>query len=218
MRIKLDDRGLTLVELLVVSTLMSMVIVSTYLLLSTTQNVSSMSMAQSFAYDEAQHAVDTMTMEIRQAQENEEGRGAFTIAEPNRVQFFLDTNGDGRPELVTYYVDSGKLYRTVAPATNTEPPFSFGPPGVATIIISHLDSSTEAIFCYHGTEIDDTVVCVGGYKHGFSTISTADPYSTSPKITMVGLYLVNQQSFGDRTVSVITDVLARVRSVQNIVK
>ena len=217
MRTRLDDRGVTLAELLVVSVLMSVVIVSTYLLLGTTQNISNVSMAQSLASDEAQHAVDMMTSEIRQAQENEEGHGAFTIAEPSRVQFFFDANGDGRPELITYYVDSGKLYRTVTPATNTEPPFTFGPPGVATTIISHLDSS-EAIFCYHGTEINDTVVCAGGYKHGFSTISTADPYSTSPKITMVGLYLVNQQSFGDRTVSVITDVLARVRSVQNIVK
>lgn len=218
LRLLKDDAGLSLTELLVVSVLMSVIIATAYMLLGAAQNMTDMSVAQSIASDEAQHAVDTMTMEIRQAQENEESKGAFKLAEANQVQFFLDGDRDGRPELVTYYVSGTSLVRTVAQPTNASTPFTFGTASAPVVVIKKLSNFAGPIFCYHGVDVDAAAVCVGGYKHGFNVIATTDPYATFPKIAMVGIYLQNQQASGGKVATVSSDVVARVRAVQNAVK
>ena len=218
MRFFRDDRGLSLTELMVVSVLMGIIIGTVYMLFGAAANISSTTTARAVAGDEAQRAVDRMTMDIRQAQENSESKGAFSIAEANRVQFFEDLTHDGRPELVTYYVSGTNLYRTVASPTNTAPPFVFGAAGAPQLLVQGIASSGGALFCYHSIVVNATATCSNAQKHGFDIISTTDPYSTEPKIAMVGINLWNTQSSGGKTVTVHTNAVARVRSILNTVK
>jgi|GEM_PF-2694432 len=218
MRILRDDTGLSLTELMVVSVLMSVIIATVYMLFGAASAITDTSSARAIAGDEAQHAVDKMTMDLRQAQENEDGKGAFTISLENKVQFFVDLTHDARPEKVTYYITGTNLYRTVASPTNNVPPFTFGAAGAPQLMVAGIDPAGGSLFCYHGVIADSGATCANGHKHGFNVITSNDPYSTEPKIAMVGINLVNKQSSGGRTVTVYSNALARARALQNEVK
>jgi len=214
-----DDSGMTLAELLVVSVLISVIIAASYFMFTAAQSMNDIAMARSSATDDAQSAIDKMTREFRQTQvdrtpdENPVG-GVFKLAGANEAIFMSDLNRDQVPELVRYYVDSGALKRAVAPASNSQAPFTFGAYGAPTVLIKKLGTSAYPIFCYHTRTGDSTTVC-GPDKHGFVKVTTADPYNTSPKIAMVGILLNVPGTSGSKTVTVTTRALVRMRTVDN---
>jgi prepilin-type N-terminal cleavage/methylation domain-containing protein len=218
MRFFRDDKGLSLTELMVVSVLMSIIIATVYMLFGAAANITGNATARAVAGDEATRAIDKMTMDIRQAQESGESKGAFTIAEANRVQFFVDLTHDGKPEQVTYYVTGTKLYRTVASPTNAIPPFTYSAAGTPQVMVTGIDSTGGSLFCYHDITVNNTATCANAQKHGFNIVTTTDPYSTEPKIAMVGVNLWNKQSSGGKTITVHANAVARVRSILNTVK
>lgn len=216
-----DDRGMSLTELLVVSVLMSVIIATAYMLFGAAQTIGDSASARAIAADDAQTAIDKIGKELRQAVDNsstddQSKDGAFTIAEANRVQFCSDVTGDGKPEQITYYVSGGNLVRTVAPPTNTEPLWTFGAAGAPTIEVENVSTAGAAIFCYHSDTVPATpVACSAGQQHGFTIVNTTSPWTTDPKISMVGIHLVNSQSQGGRTSTQISDALIRLRASQN---
>jgi len=213
-----DDTGTTLAELLVVCVLMTVVLSTAYMIFNATSTMANESEARAVAADNAQHAIETMTREIRQASENEEGYGAMVVAQPQTVEFFMDANRDNRPEKIKYYLSGDSIMRAVAPAIGTQPPYSYGSYGTGEAILTGLVSTTAPIFCFHGTTPDTAVVCANGEQHGFQAISTGSPLTTSPKISMVGVTLDNTSMTGRQSAQVHTIALIRIRSVENVVK
>ena len=55
-------------------------------------------------------------------------------------------------------------------------------------------------------------------KHGFNIVTTSDPYNTTPKISMVGIKIDDVSKSGDKTITVISRALVRMRTVENTVK
>jgi len=215
-----DDRGMSLTELLVVSVLMSVIIATAYMLFGAAQTIGDSASARAIAADDAQTAIDKIGKELRQAIDNtstddQSKDGAFTIAEANRVQFCSDVTGDGKPELVTYYVSGGNLVRTVAPPTNSEPIWTFGAAGAPTVLVENVKTTSGNLFCYHELTPNTAAVCSAGQKHGFAIVNNASPWTTDPKISLVGIHLVNSQSQGGRTSTKISDALIRLRASQN---
>jgi len=211
---------MSLTELLVVSVLMSVIIATAYMLFGAAQTIGDSASARAIAADDAQTAIDKIGKELRQAIDNsstqdETKGGAFTIAEANRVQFCSDVTGDGKPEQVTYYVAGGDLVRTVAPPTNSEALWTFGVAGAPTIEVENVDTSTGSLFCYHSNTVPVTpVACSAGQQHGFTIVNSASPWTTEPKISMVGIHMVNSQSQGGRTSVKVSDALIRLRASQ----
>jgi type II secretory pathway component PulJ len=219
MRLLRDDSGLTLSELVVVTALLTVVLGAMYLLIGATQNITNVASARAIASDEAVRATDTMSRDLRQAQENPSpvagavlDRGGFTIAEATRMQFYADVNHDTKPDLVTYTVVGGSLYRSVTAPNNANYQYTYGTLSPAKKIIEKIDTSS-GLFCYHTNTVDNTVTCSAGEKHGFTKVTTADPLNTQPKICLVGIYVKNQAKSGDKTVNLTKSVLVKVRSI-----
>ena len=72
-----DDSGLSLTELLVVSVLISVILAASYFLFGAASSMNNLAMARAIASDEAQRAVDQMSRDLRQAQENVAEKGVF---------------------------------------------------------------------------------------------------------------------------------------------
>jgi prepilin-type N-terminal cleavage/methylation domain-containing protein len=214
-----DDSGLSLAELLVVTVLISVIMSASYFMFNAAQGMNDIAMARTSATDDAQAAIDRMTRELRETQvdrtsdENPIG-GVLKVANANEISFMSDLNHDQVPELVRYYVDSGALKRTVANATNSQAPFTFGTAGTPMVLIKKLGTTSYPIFCYHDRTPNATAVC-GPDKHGFNIITTSDPYNTSPKVAMVGILLNVPGTSGSKTVTVTSRALVRMRTVDS---
>jgi len=225
MRFLRDDSGFSLTELLVVSILIVVVLAAMFLLMGATQSMTNMASARAIAADVGQTATDLMARDLRQAQQNDDlktlgapiDRGAFTIAEPTHMQFWSDVNNDQKPELVTYEVVGGSLYRSVTLPTNTQAPFTYGTLAPARRIVETIDTS-HGLFCYHQVTVDSTgaLTCPSGEKHGFLIVSTATPLTTVAKICLVGIHLDNSAVSGDKTVDVTTSVLVKIRVISSL--
>jgi len=219
MRSLRDDSGLSLTELLVVSVLISVILAGTYFMLSAATSMTDLAMARASAADEAQAAIDLIAREVRQAQEDDEdpAPGVFWLAGASDMKITSDTDHDTRPELIRYYVEDGALKRTVALPTNTEMPFTYGTPGAPRILVRELGTSAGPVFCYHDKESDVTALC-GTVDHKFNVVATGSPHTTTPKIVMVGIKIDAVGNSGDKTVTVISRALVRMRTIENAVE
>lgn len=144
-----DDTGFSLVELLISAAIMPLVLAAAYLVFITLSgNYSSIS-AQSEATAEAQRAMDTLTREIREAQQVTEGGGAFaTTPTASSVSFYSDVDHDGIPELISYYVDGTDLYRSEAKSTSPVSPYDF-PTNVPAQRVVNLTTSSSVVFTFY---------------------------------------------------------------------
>ena len=214
-----DDSGLSLTELLVVSVLVSVILAASYFLFGAATSMNDLAMARAIASDQAQLAVDQMSRDLRQAQENVAEKGVFVTAEANQMKFTADLNHDHKPELVRYYVENDQLKRTVAQPTAGQimPPFTFQAAATPKVLVEELGTSAGPLFCYHSTVVNNTVLC-GTAKHGFNVVTTADPLNTTPKISMIGIKLDVESTSGAKTVAVINRALVRMRTIENTVK
>jgi type II secretory pathway pseudopilin PulG len=212
---------MSLSELLIVCALLSVVIGAMFLLMGTTQNITNMSSARAQASDEAQGATDLIARDLRQAQENPDptpgatlDKGALTIATATQMQFYADVDHNGKPDLITYSVVDGSLYRSVTPPTNNKYQYTYGTLAPGRRIVKKIDT-TYGPFCYHTNTVDSTnAACAGGQKHGFTAVPfTTDALNTSPKICLVGIRLANSATSGDQTVNQVTSVLVKIRSI-----
>jgi prepilin-type N-terminal cleavage/methylation domain-containing protein len=146
LRMHRDDRGFSLVELLFASIILPIALGAAYLVFITLSgNYSSIS-AQSEATSEAQRAMDTMVREIRQAQEIEEGSGAFEVAQASRCSFYCDIDRDGVPERITYYVDGTDLYRVLAEPQILVYPYNYADATAQRVV--NLTTASTVVFTY----------------------------------------------------------------------
>jgi prepilin-type N-terminal cleavage/methylation domain-containing protein len=198
-----SDDGFTLVELVIVMSLLAMVLGAAYFVLNSVQTMSAKVSAREEASTNATGAIRRMTREVRQAEEllTAEGDGVFKSNLPQTMSFYVDLNSDGTPERVTYYVSGRVLYRTQAAATVTDPTATdFGSESTPVVILGNLDPSwTPNIFSY--------------YDNGNppSTVSS----SSSEDVAAVGITVVVLGGSGPTTATATSSTLVRLRSVQN---
>jgi len=221
MKLLRDDSGLTLTELLVVCTLMSVILAAMFALSGAAQAITNISSARTQAATEAQIAVEQFSRDVRQAQENPDpapgatqDKGAFTVSTGTKLQFYADVDHNRKPDLVTWEVVGTELRRSVTPPTNSNYQFVYGTPAAARRMVKKVNTAADT-FCYHTNTVDTAATCDNGEQHGFTIVTTADPLNTQPKICLVGINIVNEAASGDQTVTVHTSVLAKVRSIAN---
>jgi type II secretory pathway pseudopilin PulG len=196
-----DDPGFTVVELVIVASLMSVVLATAFLLFTSTVGMSDRISARSIVAEEARSAVDVMTRELRLAQEIVTGNGVFYAAEPRQCSFYIDVNRDNTPERVRYFMNGSKLVRTQASATTSVPPFSFGTEGPQRTLIANVPTTfTGPIFTYVNTS---------------GTVLTS---SQSAQCSAVSLHIVASARVPGtktETVSVDLSTWVKIRSVFN---
>jgi len=197
-----DEHGLTVAELSVVLGLMVILVAAVFMIMQATSRMADSSSARSIASDEVRIASGHVVSELRQAQELEDGLGAFGAAEARRVVFFADIDHDGSPERVTYYVDGRAIKRTIAEPVST-------PVGPATGWLA--DSAPETLL----RNLDPAFTgAVFNYYSGGSS-STTLTGSSIPSIAMVRIHIVNAAHSGNVTATVEEAAFVKVRVVQS---
>lgn len=195
-----DDKGLTIAELLVVVTLMSLMLGVVYFVMDAVGSMADGSIAHAAAADEAQLFVDRAGRELRQAMEPVEDAGGFSEIGARRCVFYSDITGDAVPERITYYVQNGAMYRTVATCSDTVTPFdSFSAEGAPQKLISEIDADWNgAIFTYYDV----------------SNVAQTNS-SKIPTISRVDVEMRAYAKSGQREAVSTKTVTARLRSIQN---
>jgi len=146
------DQGFTVVELVIVASLMSVVIGIAYLLFNSTVGMSDRIMTRSIVAEQVRGSADSMTRELRQAREIVTGNGVFANAQARQCSFYMDVNRDNVPERVTYLMNGVRLVRTQASATTSVPPYSFGADGAQRTLITTISPTfTGPVFQYFDT-------------------------------------------------------------------
>ncbi len=193
-----SDRGVTLVELLIVVSLLSVIMVTAYLLQGSATTMSDQIEARATAYDESRTAVDRITRELRQAVEITDKGGAFSVAQPRQMEFYSDVDNDGAPELVKYDVASNGLRRRVFEPTTLVAPFTYGSTeSTSSIVIKVLDGSYGNVFTYYD-RLDPPGVA-----------------TSSDQASAVSLHLINSATVNGQTASVDVATWVKIRSILN---
>ena len=195
-----SDGGVTLVELIVVLSLLGVVLNVAYALFFTTNRIGDAVEAQSQAADQTRLAVDRIARDVCGSVEATQGQGALLIAQPRQCAMYSEVDAGEPPELVTYTVCGQTLYRSVAQSVTTVPPYVFAAPTTPTALVTGLDPSwTGAVFVYYNDQSPPTQVAAG---------DCAD-------ISAVAIHLVNTATVGQSTVSANSSTWVKIRSVFN---
>ncbi len=156
--VRTDDRGFSLVELLISAAIIPIVLSAAYFAFGGMSGNYSKIEATSEASGEAQKGLDTLVREIRQAREIRDGSGAFSIASGSRCAFYCDLDRDNVPELVEYYVDGNDLYRrTFEPALSVYP-YNYPADALAERVMNIGGMTSQVVFTYYGSVGDQLTV------------------------------------------------------------
>lgn len=193
-----DERGFTLSEMLVVTMLVGFVVGTGYFILNASISMRNGMDARAVAAREARVMADRLTLELRQAQEIEDGAGVFAIAEPRRCVFYSDVDRDGVPERVSYRVVDQTVVRSQAKSLTEVPPYQWGPEGSEEVMISNLREGWSGdVFTYY-------------QRQHPATIATEKRF-----ISAVELWVIGSSTIGGRTSDVDLSTWVKVRAVHS---
>lgn len=154
------DEGYSLVELVIVMSLLSVVIGLAFMLFNSTESMSDRVQTRSILKEQVRSAVDQMTRELRQADEISSGAGAFNTLQPRNCIFYADIQHTGVPQRVNYYMTGSKLLRATASSTTSVPPYVYGADSAPTTVVSTISASYAGpLFTYYdvnGTVLNST--------------------------------------------------------------
>jgi len=208
-RVARDD-GLSLAELLIATALMSIIVGTTYLVLTTGQGIANHTESRVIVTDEVRLGLDRMATELRQAEElvdaDGSGTGVFATAEARRAVFFADVDRDGSPERISYFVDGTTIRRSVAePATTpVDRTTAWQTDSTPAPILEGLSPSwTGAIFTYRGVGSPAPVLTAA---------------SSIPDMSTVQLHVVAEARAGDITSTADETLWVKIRAVQNTIQ
>lgn len=157
--VRRNDRGMTLIELIVWMALLGTVSVSTMGMVMFFYRTDRDLITATSGSQSVRKTIDRIVKDLREA--NFAQNGAFVIAamSPYELTFYTDVDRDDATERVRYYVSGTTLYRGVVDATGTPPTYPTGSETV-TMISSSIMNQTNSVpmFRYYnsaGTEVTD---------------------------------------------------------------
>lgn len=215
MRDTRDSHGLSLVELLIVVSLLVMFATMCVMLLNSFTSMTDETQASQALASDTRIAMDGISRDLRQAQQNdaEMTNGAFSVARPTYAQFFVDTDHDAKPERVTYYTAGTTLYKVIAYPVGAAVPFTFGSTSTPTPVLEDLSVPDAAVFTYYSSDVDSSTVGLTGYA--FQQVTATDPLSYATKISLVRVTLSSFVTVGTHTATTTVTQDARIRSINS---
>jgi len=105
---------------------------------------------------ESTNAISAMTRELRTAQKGDNGSFQFTLAMPQEIIFFSDSNVDGQIEQIRYYLEGTSLKKDVINPEGSPITYPTNQK-VTTTISENVRNNTTPIFSYfNGNWPNDT--------------------------------------------------------------
>jgi prepilin-type N-terminal cleavage/methylation domain-containing protein len=148
-----DERGLTLVELMMASALLSLVLAASAAALASYQRTAASSDIRLENLTEAQAIMDVVSRDVRTATRPSAGQSPFLMASANEVRFYANLRTTTGPKLVRLYVESSTgrvIEEAIEPAG--APPYTYNSTPVVRVVGRHFaNSSTQPLLTY----IDD---------------------------------------------------------------
>ena len=145
-----DERGLTLVELMMASALLSLVLAASAAALASYQRTAASSDVRLENLTEAQAIMDVVGRDIRTATRPAAGESPFLFAGANEVRFYANLRTVTGPKLVRLYVDSGTgrvIEEAIEPTGS--PPYSYTSAPVVRVVGRHFaNGSTQPLLTY----------------------------------------------------------------------
>jgi prepilin-type N-terminal cleavage/methylation domain-containing protein len=147
-----DERGLTLVELMMASALLSLVLAASAAALASYQRTAAGSDIRLENLTEAQAIMDIVSRDIRTATRPPEqaSESPFVVAAANEVRFYANLRTTTGPKLVRLYVDSitGRVIEEAIEPTGASP-YSYTSPPVVRVVGRHFaNPSSQPLLTY----------------------------------------------------------------------
>ena len=202
-----DDSGMSLSELLVAASLLSVVLAAGWSIMYATSAMSNRLSASAVSTDESQRFFDSVGTELRQANSLNSlaatqvaGSAAFITIQPRDMVFYANLYSTAYIQKVEYVTSGVSLVRKEWKSTNTNYPYSWpSNPNTTTVEIQSIDPAwTSPIFTYY---TDDNM----------------PPSQTSQvaSVTAVAVQVQNLQMWGNQSASYGASATVRVRAIDN---
>lgn len=191
MRLTSYNRGMTLVELLVVLALFAVVMGAIYTFEVSTFSVNR-TVSNSFQTSvSAQAIMKTMLVELREAAPGANGAFPVVYAGSTTLSFFSDPDNDGTEEQVTYNLIGTTLYKAVINPTGSPATYSVANQSTTTLMTNVRNGTATPAFQYFDANYSGT-----------STPLTQPVTTTSVHLIKINLVLTTASS--SKTVNTVT--------------
>lgn len=197
-----SDRGMTLTELMVAVSLLTVVVGAGYLVFEAVVGMADLTEARSRAQEETRLAMDRITRELRQASEipGLQGSGVFSVVTTDHVGFYCDVDHEGQLERVEYWRDGARILRSVTEPQFEDGQYVFGAAPAGTPIVTGVPADwTEGIFTLWAK----------------SSGTEPLPLSRSAEASAISVHLRNAMTVGRKTGYSEEETLIKIRSVYN---
>ncbi len=143
--------GFTLIEIMITSALMIIVgFVANQFWHSISQNYS-FAMNQYQLIDEATFTAQTISTEVRQAEEAMDGGYLLEILEDNQLSFYADVDNDGLVEKRRYFLENGLLKRGIIIPTG-DPYIYDANNETFKVMLDQIDEDQLPLFVYYNSQ------------------------------------------------------------------
>jgi type II secretory pathway pseudopilin PulG len=157
---KRSNRGFTLVEVIVVSSLTVLLVGAVSFAIMYFYRVNAFAIEQAMAINDARKGVESLIEDIREAAYSDEGSYPLIAAGTSTFEFYSDVSGDTGVEKIRYYMDGEMLKKGVTFSTGTPPTYT-AQPEVEYIVADNVRNVAlgDDIFVYYdstGAVVADT--------------------------------------------------------------
>lgn len=148
-----NEKGITLVELMVAFVLLSLITITVYNLYLYAARSMQHSTNKLRDRQRASFASKLMERDIREIEESA-GFESISLANANNLIFYSDFDNDEAPEKVEYILTSGILYRKVTEPDSNDPPYTYtGTQKTATACLNVTNNQMFRYFSEYETEL-----------------------------------------------------------------
>ncbi len=148
-----NENGLSLIELVMGLGLMLFVLQGAFAFFYFSNESVRTSMGTMQTRSEIENVTRRIEEDVREARSISEVEPALEITGENEFVFFTDSDEDGEPERIRYFLDGADLRREVTTPTPGGPPWDFsGAARISTLSTMVRNTSGEPVFTYFSYE------------------------------------------------------------------
>lgn len=159
---RIQSRGMTLVEMVVVLALFSILSIAIMTVVSSFYRYNAYTIAQAYQVDSARKGVDLLVRDLREMTYSDNGAFPLVNRATSSVEFYSDIDRDNSVELVRYEVVDQTLFKYIYEATGIPAVYPSEPSRTETISeYVHNDLEEVIMFTYYnnqGVELSGTGV------------------------------------------------------------
>jgi prepilin-type N-terminal cleavage/methylation domain-containing protein len=145
-----DERGMTLIELMMATAMLSLVLAASAAALASYQRTAASSDIRLENLSEAQTIMDVVSRDIRTATRPGAGESPFVVASANEVRFYANLRTTTGPKLVRLYVNTitGQVIEEAIEPTGA-PPYSYTSAPTVRVVGRHFANvGTQPLLTY----------------------------------------------------------------------